>query len=452
MTMPSQEMQSRFRRLRWLGFGLLGMAYVLVFFHRMAPGVVASELMASFQISGAALGSLAAMYYYVYTALQIPSGILADTLGPRYSVGISGLLMAAGSVVFGLADSYTIASVGRLMVGVGAAFAFVGLMKFNSLWFSDQHYGKVSGLTLLIGNLGAVSAAAPLAFVLGWLDWREVFVIMGGIAAGLSLFILIFLRNRPEDAGLPSVREMNGLPAHEASEHHWGRELLTVFRNPDIWAGFLVLFGISGAVFSFAGLWGVPLMQDVHGLDRSAAAAYTTTMLLVLAIGSLGGGLLSDALHRRRPVIICFALSGLAGWLGLALLPWQTGWSGHALYGLIGLSAGGIAVTYAAVKEVTRPLNAGMAIAVINTGLFLGAAIVQPLFGWVMDLTWDGTLADGVRRYVFSDYRNGLYLSAGFALIGVVGAWRVRETCCRNILVERSVQTDAGADALTPVP
>ena len=191
----------------------------------------------------------------MYTALQIPSGILADTLGPRFSVGISGLLMALGSVVFGLADSYLVASVGRLMVGVGAAFAFVGLMKFNSLWFSDRHYGKVAGLTILIGNLGAVSAATPLAFALNWVAWREVFVMMGVAAAALSLLILRLLRNRPEDAGLPTVREIEGLPAHAQSGHHWGREFVAVLHNRQIWPGFFVLFGISGAVFSFAGLW-----------------------------------------------------------------------------------------------------------------------------------------------------------------------------------------------------
>ena len=79
------------------------------------------------------------------------------------------------------------------------------------------------------------------------------------------------------------------------------------------------------------------------------------------------------------------------------------------------------------------PGVAGMAIALVNTGLFLGAAILQPAFGWAMDLTWDGALADGVRRYALSDYRNGLWLSAAFALIGLIAALRVRETHCRNL-------------------
>jgi hypothetical protein len=77
-----------------------------------------------------------------------------------------------------------------------------------------------------------------------------------------------------------------------------------------------------------------------------------------------------------------------------------------------------------------------MAIALVNTGLFLGAAILQPAFGWAMDLTWDGTLADGVRRYALGDYQNGLWLSCGFALLALVASLFVRETRCRNLTLQ----------------
>lgn len=77
-----------------------------------------------------------------------------------------------------------------------------------------------------------------------------------------------------------------------------------------------------------------------------------------------------------------------------------------------------------------------MAIALVNTGLFLGAAIMQPAFGWMLDLSWDGVLVDGLRQYAWTDYRNGLWLSFGFAMLAVLAALRVRETHCRNISAE----------------
>lgn len=62
--------------------------------------------MRAFGTTGAALGSLAAVYYYIYTAMQIPAGVLADTLGARVSVTLGNLVSGAGSILFGLAATF----------------------------------------------------------------------------------------------------------------------------------------------------------------------------------------------------------------------------------------------------------------------------------------------------------------------------------------------------------
>lgn len=430
-------LKRRFARLRWTLFSILILAYMLVFFHRMAPGVVSADLMASFQTSGAALGSLAAMYYYIYTAMQIPAGVLADTLGARIGVTLGSLVAGLGSMLFGLAPSFELAALGRFLVGLGVSVVFVGLMRANTHWFSERVYGAISGLTLLLGNVGAILAAGPLALVLGTISWRTVFVGIGGLSLVVAVLTLVFVRSRPEDAGLPSVRELDGLAPHPPREHHWLPELRRVLMTPAVWPSFVVMFGITGSLFAFAGLWGVPLMRDVFGLERAAASAYTTAALGGFALGCLLMGTLSDRIGRRKPVLIGAGLGSVLLWLGLILLPWGPGWSGLLLYALLGFMAGGFVVGYAAAKEVVAPGVAGMAIALVNTGLFLGAAILQPAFGWIMDLGWNGTLVDGVRLYSLEDYQRGLWLSCAFACIGLTGALLVRETRCRNLTVQR---------------
>ncbi|HSQ08925.1 MAG TPA: MFS transporter, partial [Chromatiaceae bacterium] len=402
-------------------------------FHRMAPGVVASDLMAAFHASGAALGSLAAMYYYVYTAMQIPAGVLADTLGARIGVSLGCLVAGAGSMLFGMAETIEVASVGRLLVGFGVSVVFVGLMRSNTQWFSEGRYGLISGVTLLLGNLGSILAAGPLALLLGVASWRSVFVVLGALSLGIAALTIWLVRNRPEDAGLPSVRELEGKPPHPERHRHWVLDLKGVLTTAAVWPNFFVMFGVTGSLFAFAGLWGVPLMRDLYGLDRTGASLYTTLALGGFALGCLVMGWLSDHLGLRKPVLVGACILSVLAWSALILLPWRPGWTGMTLYALLGLSAGGFVVGYAAAKEVVPPGVAGMAIALVNTGLFLGAAILQPAFGWVLDLTWDGTLADGVRHYAWADYRNGLWLSAGFALLALVASLLVRETRCRNL-------------------
>ncbi len=431
MNIPAFD-QARFNRVRWTVFWTLIASYIMVFFHRMVPGVVAADLMQAFQTSGAALGSLAATYFYIYTALQIPSGVLADTLGPRISVTLGGLVSGAGSILFGLAPDFATASWGRFLVGLGVSVVFIGLMKTNAVWFSERQYGRIGGLTLLLGNLGSIMAAGPLALLLVDVSWRSVFVSAGFVSIVFAVLTLILVRNQPEDAGFPSIREQEGLPSHPARDQHWLRDLREVMTTRAVWPGFWVNFGLTGCFLAFAGLWAVPLMRDLHGLDRASASLYTTVTLAAFAIGAFKVGWISDRIGRRRPVIIAGTALSCLAWLAMILLPWGPGWSGLLIFTVLGLTAGGNVVVYAAAKEVLPARVAGMAIALVNTGLFLGAAVMQPAFGWVLDLTWDGALREGVRLYGRADYLNGLWLSLGCALIALVAAPRMRETRCQQ--------------------
>ena len=424
--------RTAFLQRRRLVFIILVTAYMTVFFHRMAPAVVAEDLANAFQTTGVALGSLAAAYYYIYTLMQIPAGVLADTLGSRKTVTIGSFLSGCGSILFALSPDFDTAVMGRLLVGLGVSVVFVGLMKSNAVWYAEREYGRISGLTLLLGNLGSILAAGPLALLLTAVSWRQAFIGVGILSLVLAVFNWIWVRNSPQDAGFPSVQEQQGLPPFPARDRHWISDLRDVVMRRDIWPGFWVNFGITGTFFAFAGLWGVPLMRDLHGLDRAGASLYTTVSLFGFAIGAFKAGWLSDRIGRRKPVIVGGALLTCLFWLGLILLPWQNGWSGLLLYGGLGIVTGGFVVTYAAAKELLPPGVSGMGIALVNTGLFLGAAFMQPAFGWILDLTWDGTMNEGVRVYAASDYQNGLWLCFSMAAMALLAATRIRETWCRH--------------------
>ncbi len=415
-----------FVALRWRVFLLLSLCYMTVYFHRMAPGVVAGDLMQSFQISGAELGSLAAMYYYIYTAMQIPSGVLADTLGVRVVVSIGGVIAGLGSILFGLASTLDGCAAGRFLVGLGVSVVFVGMMKSNSVWFTAGQYARISGLTVLLGNAGAILGAGPLAVLLTLVSWRAAFVGIGILSLLLAVLAAIWLRDGPQQAGYPSVRELQGLPPFPAREHHWLHELWQVILNRDIWPAFWVVFGAGGTLFSFAGLWGVPLMQDVHGLERGAASLYTTVMLLGMALGSFFWGWLSDVRRERLAVLKTALILTTGLWLVLLTVPWGAGASGMWLYFLLGFCGSGFILCFTIAKECVSPAVAGMGIALVNTGLFLGAALAQPGFGWMLDQA--ASPLAGAMHPVFSwvDYQRGLLLYLAFSILALAAAMRMR--------------------------
>ncbi|HRC71577.1 MAG TPA: MFS transporter [Candidatus Competibacter sp.] len=430
---PTSFDPARFSRACWTIYAILAAAYVLVFFHRIAPAVVSADLMRDFGTTGAALGSLAATYYYIYTAMQIPAGVLADTVGARVLVTVGNAVSGVGSIWFGLADTLWQASLGRTLVGLGVSVVFVGLMKSNTVWFQDRDYGFISGLTLLLGNLGAILAAGPLAGLLTLWSWRSVFVAFGVIALVLAVLSWLIVRDKPEALGFPSVREMGGQPPHAGRDRHWWYGLLGVLATRRAWPGFWLNLGMPGTFLAFVGLWAIPFLRDVHGLERSAASVYTTVALAGFACGALFHGWCSDRLGRRKPLLVSGTLLYAIAWTGTVYGGWTPGGAGMAWFVLMGFSCGSFVLTYAGAKEVVAPALSGMAIALVNTGIFLGAALVQPLFGWIMDLTWRGALANGVRAYGTADYRAGfLLILAGVALAVAASAF-FRETRCRNI-------------------
>jgi sugar phosphate permease len=431
--------QARFQRLRWTSVSLLTIAFMVAFFHRMAPAVIADELREAFQTSAVALGTLAGIYYYVYTVMQIPAGILADTLGPRRNVALFSLLAGTGSIVFALAPSLWVAGIGRFMIGLGVSTAFIGLMKHNASWFSERRYAAVSGFVMLLGNLGSVLSAAPLSLLLTVVAWRSVFVGMGLFSLALGFFIWRYVKDTPEQAGFPSPREIAGTEPVTQYSQHWWHSLREVLANRSLWPAMLFFFGMLGNGLAFNGLWGVPLIQDRFGVSRAEASTYLTLNLLCFAFSSFASGWVSDAMGRRKPVLLAAATISCLCWLAMITLPWRTGWSGYLLFGLMGLSTAAVVPAYAAAKEMARPHSSGMAIALVNTSLFFGAAVLQPAFGWVMDLTWDGVVVDGLRQYAWRDYRHALGMSFGVALVGLTGALLMRETHNRNITLRSPV-------------
>jgi sugar phosphate permease len=97
--------QSATLKRRWIIWSSLMLVYVISHFHRVAPAVIAEDLMRTFQTSGALLGGLASTYFYTYAMMQIPAGVLSDTLGGRMTIAVGSVVMGVGSILFGVAPS-----------------------------------------------------------------------------------------------------------------------------------------------------------------------------------------------------------------------------------------------------------------------------------------------------------------------------------------------------------
>jgi len=412
-----------------VAFSILTALFMLSFFHRVAPGAIAGELQAAFLIGGAGLGVLAGTYFYVYFLMQVPTGVLVDTLGPRRVATAGAVVAGIGSFVFGLAPDYGTAIAGRALVGLGVSVFFICLLKVAAEWYSDRRFATATGVAVLAGNLGAILAAAPLAWIAAHGSWRSVFVV-----AGVLLFLLAALawRNVRDAPGVDRRR-----PADAAATLHWPSALAAVLRTPGIWPAFVAILTAGSTYSTFIALWAVPYLVQAHGMDRVIAAQHSGIALASFAFCSLGVGTWSDRMGRRRPLLIGGLAVFCLCWLPLLVFDNLPRAASYALFALLGVTATSFTLLWACAKEVCPPRHAGMGISLVNAGQFLGVGILQPLIGWILDHGWQGATRDGMRLYSAGDFRLAIAVLFGCTLVGLIASLAIRETHCRNIHAAR---------------
>ena len=354
--------------------------------------------------------------------------LLADAVGPRKVATAAAIAAAVGMAMFSQADTLWMASVGRGLVGASVALAFVACMKLAGHWFPANRFATVTGISLLIGNLGGVLAGVPLSEAVASVGWRVAMLASAGATLVLAAIVWAGVRNDPSERGYASHAHPEALGAATLSP--W-RSLKRVIAERDTWLLFFAGGLIAAPVLTFAGLWGVPFLVQVHGLDRSHAAGLTTTMLLGFAFGGPLLGALSDRLGRRKLPYLGAALGHALGWLVFLLVDALSAGMLALLFTAIGFSAGGLIIGFAFSREVNHPGAAGTVGGVVNMAVLGFAAIQQSTMGWILDRNWRDATINGARVYDVAAYDAAFFWLAVSALAAVAFVALPRETHCR---------------------
>ncbi len=400
----------------WIVWGMGALTFTYAFVQRVSPSVMIDQLMADLMVSGAVLGNLTAFYFYAYAGLQVPVGMMLDRFGPRRMIAAALLLAAGGSVIFSQATTVEAAYLGRLLVGIGVAFGYVGSLKLATNWFPPRRFALLSGLTMAFGMLGGILGQSPVAALVEFTSWRQSMLILGIIAAILAVIFWLVVRDNPirEDSAStePGPSPLKGLGIILSKRQNWLLALTSA--------------AMTAPLLALAGFWGVAWLMQIHDLTRAEASAVSSMMFIGWGFGSPTAGWLSDRFGRPKIIMQCFIGIALVSLSAMLYLPIPTAVI-LVLLAISGFTLGGM-VTGFAMARYSNPVSVtGAAYAFVNMAVTATGALFLPLIGWLLDLSWDGVMHEGVRIYDASGYTLGFSVLPAFLLMGLLATLWIKE-------------------------
>jgi len=414
------------RHQRLFGSVIFVLAALFLFFEmalQVSPSIMTNQLMGEFSINASVLGVMASCYFYSYTAMQIPSGMLYDRFGTRALISLATAVCSLGALCFGFSHSVFLLSVGRFLLGIGSAFAFVGVLSVAAKWFAPSLFALFAGITQLLAAVGAMSGALPLAYAVDHFGWRETMIFLGYAGLVLAFLCALIIRDR-------STTPTNGGVAH----HHVG--FLSSFKEVvcqgQTWSLGLYSFTNWAPALIIPALWGVPYLMSKYGIPNTSAAFAMSLFWIGGAIISPCLGWISDKLQRRKILLTVCTLLGL---VASVILLFATNLSYGVVCALLlclGCASSGNLLCFAVAKDINRPSVVSTAMGFNNMAVVLGGAVFQPIVGWILAYLWKGQMINGAPVYSVHTYTIALTTVPLCYLIGFIASqFLIKETFCK---------------------
>jgi len=314
----------------------------------------------------------------VYAAMQIPVGLMVDRFGSRSVLLTGTLLLTAAQTGFALAETYPLALLARVFVGMGDAMTFICVLRLVATWFPTRRIPLMSQLTGTLGQLGAVAAAIPMTWALKDLGWTKAYL----IAASFGLLVAIALLVVLWDA--PGTKHLRG-PAMSLGAVR--SSLAASWAHPGTRLGFWMHFSTQFSSTALSLLWGYPFFVRGEGLSSATAGALLTLMVVaVMCAGPVLGWLVGAHPWHRSTIVLSIVSTIVLVWTVVLTWPGDAPlWLLVILAIVVGIGGPASMIGFDLGRTSNPAERFASASGIINQGGFLASLILVISIGLILD-------------------------------------------------------------------
>jgi MFS family permease len=391
--------------------------YCYEFILRIIPGVLQTELSTALgHISATTFGQISALYYFAYSPMQMPVGMLMDRFGPRRLLTFACICCTVGSWMFTLTSSMFLVGSGRFLVGFGSSFAFVGVLSLALNWLPKRYFSLVAGLMTTLGMLGLVYGEVKITEWSESMGWEYVLSLIAVIGFGLSVLMLVIVRDGPS--------------GHQSNKHplpEFFQSVLKVLMAPEVWVIGFVGACLYTSLSVFGELWGKTYLEQAHHLTKVEAAKTVSAVFVGWAVGAPIAGYLSDRTGRRLLPLVLGAIFALICISLVLYCPGLSYFSLNVLLFLYGVFCATEIIVFIMAKECSGIQLSGTVFAATNMIISLAGAIFQPLVGKLLDTFGDSGIVEGEHIYTVVDYQVALSILPISLLLVTILAFFIKD-------------------------
>lgn len=428
--MPTTDLNPQLRAWQWRIFWLLWTAYASYYLCRVNFAVAQPLILKEFPgLTNAEVGAIPSTYAIFYAIGQVVNGTLCARWGARSMMTVALAVAALTNLLFSFTSSYGTMLALWSVNGYAQSAGWALLVQTLANWTTSERRGTVIGLISTCYTVGNVISWLLAGFLCDAIGWRAAFLVPSLILIPVALVFYLFLRNSPEEAGFPPVRDDGLDPAATktaatattgpAAELSTSAILRLTFSNRILWILGIGFFCMNAVRYSFMN-WSVQYMADFQGRSIKGSATTAVAIPLIGSLGAIFAGWASDNWFNKRRAPVCAIMQlGLAAvCVGFTLVPRGDWVMATAMLGLAGFLIYGpdMLMSGAATVDISHPRAASIA-----TGFTMCLGAMGSIFsgsgvGWLKDL------AKGDWNLVF-------YTLAGLVLVAaafMVSIWNAR--------------------------